>query len=117
VSGRRNRPRFVLPEAGEHDVPQGVVRVPVAADVEPDAIVAFAGVRGHGRDAADLGPRGFVADPSGVVTGTSWFPRQDVLLALSEAEEDFLSELDSQYYGLEESLDLDEVMRRLGGPA
>jgi hypothetical protein len=40
-----------------------------------------------------------------------------VLLALSEAEEDFLSELDSQYYGLEESLDLDEVMRRLGGPA
>ena len=60
---------FVLTEAGQHDPPQGVVGVAVAARVEPVAAVALAGHGGDRSDPAELGPGCFGADPGGVVAG------------------------------------------------
>jgi hypothetical protein len=54
-----------LAEAGEDDPPEGVVGLAVAAVVEAVPSGGLAGAGVEGCDAADLGERGFGADPSG----------------------------------------------------
>ena len=58
----------VRAHAGEHDAPQGVVGLPVAAAVEPvtDRLARRGVDRG---DAAQVSPGGFGSDPVGVVPG------------------------------------------------
>ena len=58
-----NSARFVLAEAGDHDPPDGVVGLAVAAAVEPVTVVDLAGHRGHGGDPAQHRPFGFGGDP------------------------------------------------------
>jgi hypothetical protein len=84
-----------------------------AGDLVPDAVLA---ARAAGApDLADLVELAMSVLGSGYQTDRE--KRQELLLALTEEDEDQLSELDSRYYHLEETLDLDEVMRRLGGGA
>jgi hypothetical protein len=60
---------FALAEAGQHDPPQGVVRLAVAALVEAVPAVGLAGAGWHRGDPTDLGPGRLGADPAGVVAG------------------------------------------------
>lgn len=59
---------FVTGQPGDHDGVQGPVGLAVPAAVEPVA-VATAGLDGFGGGAAELGERGLVAQPVGVVPG------------------------------------------------
>src|SRR6476660_4198919 len=59
--------RFALAQPGEHDPPERMVRLTVPARVEATTRVGLAGAGGDGCDTAEVRPRGFVADPCGVV--------------------------------------------------
>jgi len=59
---------FIVAHAGEHDVPERVVGLAVAAGVE-SVPCGFAGRRWDGRDAAEMRERGFAGEPVGIVAG------------------------------------------------
>src|SRR5258708_7289057 len=53
----------------DHDPPQGVVGLTVAAAVQPVPVLGFARVRRDGSGGAQVRPGGFGAEPVGVVAG------------------------------------------------
>src|SRR3954451_21184063 len=60
---------FIAGHAGEHDPPESMVRLSVAAAVEPEAFLGLARRRGNGRDTTEVRERCFVRQSVRVVAG------------------------------------------------
>ena len=72
-SARRSRHlagAFIAGHAGEHDPPERMVRLAVAAGVEPEALVGLARRHGEGCDATQIRERSFVLQSMRVVAGS-----------------------------------------------